>query len=165
MDFRIEKLKEEHWDRVRQIYLEGIASGHATFETDAPPWEQWNVSHLTHSRFVASADGTVTGWAALSPVSNRCVYGGVAEVSVYIGRDHRGCGIGRTLLDALVRSSEQNGIWTLQAGVFPENEGSVRLHLACGFREVGRRDRIGKMNDAWRDTLLLERRSTVVGVD
>jgi phosphinothricin acetyltransferase len=165
MDFRIEQLKEEHWDRVRQIYLEGIASGHATFETDAPPWEQWNASHLTHSRFVANAGGTVTGWAALSPVSNRCVYGGMAEVSVYIGWDYRGYGIGRTLLDALISSSEQNGTWTLQAGVFPENEGSVRLHLACGFREVGRRERIGKMNGVWRDTLLLERRSRVVGVD
>jgi L-amino acid N-acyltransferase YncA len=165
MDCRIEQMREAHWEQVRDIYLEGIATGHATFETSAPVWERWNVAHLPHSRLVAVAGGVVKGWAALSAVSDRCVYGGVAEVSVYVGRDARGAGVGRALLEALVESSERQGVWTLQAGVFPENGASVALHEACGFRQVGRRERIGRMNGVWRDTVLLERRSKLVGVD
>lgn len=164
-DFTIQEMTKAHWQEVRGIYLEGVATGDATFETEAPAWERWDASHLPHSRLVAVATGgEVKGWAALSRVSDRCVYGGVAEVSVYVGARHRGGGVGRALLEALARSSEANGVWTLQAGVFPENAASVRLHEACGFRVVGRRERIGKLNGAWRDTLLLERRSRVAGV-
>ena len=152
------------WLQVRRIFLEGIATGHATFETDAPSWEKWNDAHLAFARLVARAGSDVKGWAALSPVSTRRVYAGVAETSVYVGRDSRGQGIGRALLAALIQAAESNGTWTLQAGVFPENRGSVKLHQTLGFREVGRRERIGKLNGIWRDTLLLERRSAIVGV-
>lgn len=165
MNFVIEEMREADWEQVRLIYLEGIATGDATFETEAPAWEMWTQGHLPHSRLVARSLGGIKGWAALSPVSNRCVYGGVAEVSVYVAARHRGEGLGRALLEALVNSSERNGIWTLQAGIFPENTSSLLLHMRCGFREVGRRERIGKMNGVWRDTLLLERRSKIVGVD
>jgi len=153
------------WEQVKQIYLEGIATGNATFETAAPSWEQWDAAHLPFARLVARRQGSLIAWAALSPVSQRCVYGGVAEVSVYVSASSRRSGVGRKLLQALIDESEQNGIWTLQAGMFPENTGSLALHQSCGFREVGRRQRIGKMNGIWRDTILLERRSTVVGVD
>jgi phosphinothricin acetyltransferase len=159
----ISPLLTEHWPQVRAIYLEGIATGDATFETGAPDWDAWNEGHLKHSRVVALRESTVLGWAALSGVSDRCVYGGVAEVSVYVGASHRGQGVGRRLLEALVAESEKNGIWTLQAGIFPENTGSVAIHERCGFRQVGRREKLGKMNGRWRDVLLLERRSPVVG--
>lgn len=169
LNYSIEPLLERHWEQVRAVYLEGIATGEATFETDAPEWERWDASHLAHSRLVALAGGAVPeavlGWAALSRVSDRCVYGGVAEVSVYVGERARGAGVGRALLDALVESSERQGIWTLQAGVFPENGASLALHERCGFRQVGRRERIGRMRGVWRDTLLLERRSRVVGAE
>ena len=165
MSFVIEPMREEDWEQVRAIYLEGIATGDATFETSAPTWESWNASHLADSRFVAHSDNVIKGWAALSPVSSRCVYAGVAEVSVYVGERERGGGVGRALLEALIEASEAAGIWTLQAGVFPENVGSIRLHECCGFREVGRRERIGKMNGIWRDIVLLERRSKDVGTD
>lgn len=165
MNYVIADMKAEDWEEVRSIYLEGIATGHATFETGAPDWEKWDAGHLPKMRLVArDGAGEMLGWAALSPVSDRCVYGGVAEVSVYVGARGRGRGVGRALLDALIEASERNGIWTLQAGVFPENTASVKLHLSCGFREVGRRERIGKMHGVWRDTLLLERRSRSVGV-
>jgi len=165
MSFVIDEMNDVDWEPVCLIYLEGIATGNATFENEAPTWEKWNAGHLSHSRLVARASDVIKGWAALSPVSNRCVYGGVADVSVYVGKEHRGEGVGRALLEALVGASERNGIWTLQAGIFPENTSSVALHKRCGFREVGFRERIGKMNNVWRDTLLLERRSQVVGVD
>lgn len=164
-DYSIEPMSGRHWEQVRAIYLEGIATGQATFETAAPDWERWDASHLPHSRLVAVAGEEVKGWAALSRVSDRCVYGGVAEVSVYVAASARGSGVGRALLEALVESSERHGIWTLQAGVFPENAASVALHERCGFRRVGRRERIGRMDGLWRDTLLLERRSKVVGTD
>lgn len=151
----------EDWVAVASIYAEGIATGNATFETDPPPWEAWNAGHLDYCRLTALADGHLAGWAALSPISGRCVYAGVAEVSVYVGRDFRGHGIGRRLLSELVTCSERNGIWTLQAGVFPENEASLRLHAACGFRAVGRRERIGRLAGIWRDVILLERRSPI----
>lgn len=163
MKYVIDSMKADDWERVRSIYIEGIATGQATFETDAPTWKKWDTNHLQHARLVARDGNGILGWAALSPVSSRCAYGGVAEVSVYVGEKGRGQGIGRALLESLIEESERNGIWMLQAGVFPENTASVNLHLRCGFREVGRRERIGKMNGIWRDTLLLERRSKSVG--
>ena len=158
-------LTAAHWPMVHAIYEEGIATGNATFTTEAPAWDAWDNSHLAHSRLVAHNEaGPLLGWAALSPVSNRCVYGGVGEVSVYVGTAARGRGVGRQLLAALITESEANGIWTLQAGIFPENIASVRIHTEADFREVGRRERIGQHHGVWRDTLLLERRSAVVGV-
>lgn len=153
------------WEPVRAIYLEGIATGHATFETTAPSREQWDAAHLPFARLVAHDQKQLVGWAAISPVSQRCVYGGVGEVSVYVAEAARGQGVGRKLLQGLIDESERNGIWTLQAGIFPENTGSLAIHRSCGFREVGRRERIGKMNGVWRDTILLERRSPVVGTE
>jgi phosphinothricin acetyltransferase len=151
------------WPAVRAIYAEGIATNQATFETAAPDWNRWNETHLQVPRLVAVSANTVIGWAALSPVSARAVYAGVAEVSVYVSAQGRGQGIGTTLLERLIEASEANNIWTLQASIFPENRASIELHKKCGFREVGRRERIGKMHNAWRDTILLERRSNVAG--
>lgn len=157
-------LKDIHYSAVKDIYLQGIATRNATFQTEAPSWEEWDNGHLNHSRIIAVDDqDTVMGWAALSAVSSRCVYAGVAEVSVYIGADHRGKGIGNRLMQNLIKSSEQNNIWTLQAGIFPENTASLQLHQNNGFRIIGKREKIGKMGDTWRDTVLLERRSTVIG--
>ena len=147
------------WEQVRAIYLEGIRSGHSTFETEAPSWEKWDEGHHQFARLVMRDGKPILGWAALSPVSKRHVYRGVAEVTVYVSESARGQGIGRVLLEALVHESEQNGIWTLQASIFPENVASVQLHLRCGFREVGRRERIAMLKGVWRDTLLFERRS------
>ncbi|MBV9957853.1 MAG: N-acetyltransferase [Acidobacteria bacterium] len=165
MSFVIDRMNAEDWEQVRVVYLEGIATGHATFETQAPAWEEWDARHLPYSRLVARDGETIKGWAALSPVSSRHVYAGVAEISVYVGANHRGEGVGKALLDALISDSENNGIWSLQAGIFPENSRSITMHKQCGFREVGKRERIGKMNGVWRDTVLLERRSKVVGAD
>jgi L-amino acid N-acyltransferase YncA len=164
MDLVIDRMRPEDWDDVVRIYLEGIATGQATFETVAPSREGWESAHLPGGGLVARAGGAVAGWAALSPTSARRVYSGVAEVTVYVAAALRGKGIGRELLGRLVALSEELGIWTLQAAVFPENEASLRLHTSLGFREVGRRKRIGKMNGVWRDVLLLERRSESVGV-
>lgn len=144
--------------------MEGIATGQATFQQEAPEWEQWDKGHLPHSRIVTTKEGAVTGWAALSPVSARPVYRGVAEVSVYIGEHHRGNGLGYQLLQELVLQSEQNGIWTLQASIFPENAASVHIHEKCGFRLMGCREKIGQQNGVWRDTVIMERRSKVVGI-
>ena len=152
------------WPRVRQIYLEGIATRNATFETEAPPWEKWDRGHLPNCRFVAHDRIDVLGWAALAPVSSRRVYAGVTEVSVYVATMAQSKGVGRALLAALIESAEAAGIWTLQAGIFPENVASVHLHKSLGFREVGRRENIGKMGDRWRDVMLLERRSKVAGI-
>jgi L-amino acid N-acyltransferase YncA len=160
----IEKMLTEHWDEVRKIYLEGIATGNATFQKEAPIWEVWNQSHLTDCRIIAHSHGQVTGWAALSPVSNRCVYTGVAEVSVYVSQAKVNSGVGSSLLKRLIELSEDCGIWTLQSGIFPENLPSLHLHLKHGFREVGRRERIGKMDGMWRDVVLVERRSEKTGI-
>jgi L-amino acid N-acyltransferase YncA len=162
---RIDPMVPADWPAVREIYLEGIATGHATFETQAPSWEGWNASHSPGARLIARRGETVSGWAALSPVSSRQVYAGVAEVSVYVAESQRGVGLGRQLLEALIAASEANGIWSLQAVMFPENAGSVAMHRRCGFREVGRRERIGRLNRVWRDTILLERRSRQIGVN
>ena len=159
-------LMREHWDDVRRIHAEGIDTGVATFETEpASDWEKWLEEHLEHCRLVAIHEGRVAGWAALSPVSDRCVYAGVAEVSVYIGADARGMGVGSKLMQHLIEESEEQGIWTLQAGVFPENEPSIAVHERFGFRVVGRRERLGKLEGHWQDVLMLERRSDRVGVD
>jgi L-amino acid N-acyltransferase YncA len=177
MDFPIMPMPPDLWAAVREIYRQGIATGNATFETELPEWEKWDSNHRKDCRLVGlepfEKDGefviplekvTVIGWAALSPVSGRAVYRGVAEVSVYIAAAARGRGVGKALLRALVNESERNGIWTLQAGIFPENLASVSLHKSCGFREVGVKRRIGKLGDVWRDVVLLERRSASVGV-
>ena len=150
------------WGAVRAIYVEGIATGNATFETAPPEWDRWDAAHLAACRLVAKVEGEILGWAALSPVSSRKVYAGVAEVSVYVGEKARGQGVGRALLQSLIEHSECNGIWTLQAGIFPENTASIALHQKAGFRVVGRRERIGCLNGQWRDVLLLERRSKTV---
>ncbi len=152
-------------DTVLAIYRAGIATGDATFETDAPDWAVWDKGHLVDHRYVATdpADGRVLGWVALSAVSDRCVYAGVAELSVYVHPDARGRGVGTAPLAAVVESAEHAGVWTLQAGIFPENTASVALHERAGFRVVGRRERLGRHHGVWRDVLLLERRSPVVG--
>lgn len=161
----INEMRPDDWEAVRTVYAEGIATGQATFETETPSWEAWNASHLPCARLVARSDETIVGWAALSPGSSRKAYAGVAEVSVYVAQSHRGAGFGRQLLEALILDSEENGIWSLQAVMFPENAGSLGLHRRCGFREVGRREHIGKLNGGWRDTILLERRSQRIGID
>jgi phosphinothricin acetyltransferase len=143
---------------VLDIYEEGLATKLATFETTVPTWEEWDVTYLRSPRFVATA-GVMTGWAALSPASSRSVYRGVAENSVYVGETHRGQGVGKALLAALVSASEDLGYSTLQASMFPENENSIKLHQAFGFRIIGRREQIAQLDGVWRDTLLMERRS------
>lgn len=160
---RVRAMTREDWDRVAEIYGAGLATGNATFETEVPSWEAWDREHLASCRLVAERDGRVVGWAALAPVSERCVYGGVGEVSVYVDEAARGAGTGLRLLRALIGASEEAGLWTLQAGVFPENEASVRIHEKAGFRLVGRRERLGRLDGRWRDVLLLERRSDSVG--
>jgi phosphinothricin acetyltransferase len=152
------------WPAVRAIYEEGIATGDATFQRHAPTWEEWDAGHLREGRLIAERTSLIVGWAALSGVSSRCVYAGVAEVSIYVAAAARGGGIGRCLLEALVAESERAGIWTLQAGIFPENLPSLTVHERCGFRRVGRREKLGQMDGRWRDVLLLERRSRSVGV-
>ena len=161
----IAALTPADWDDVRRIYVEGIATGNATLETEAPSWEKWDRGHRGDARFVAREEHRVVGWAALSRVSERCVYEGVAEVSVYVASDARGRGVGRRLLEELVRASEDAGVWTLQAGIFPENAASIALHERCGFRVVGTRQRLGRLRGRWRDVALLERRSPRVGAE
>ncbi|MBL8155329.1 MAG: N-acetyltransferase [Anaerolineae bacterium] len=164
MEITIQPMRPDHWESVREIYLEGIATRNATFETEAPSWQTWDEKHLKDCRLVALARNEVCGWVALSPVSSRCVYAGVGEHSIYVAARSRGQGVGRKLLDILISSSEHAGFWTLQTSIFPENTASLALHKACGFREVGRRERIGQLEGLWRDTILLERRSSVVGI-
>ncbi|HYJ88530.1 MAG TPA: GNAT family N-acetyltransferase [Pyrinomonadaceae bacterium] len=163
---QIRPLFREDWDRVLAIYLEGMATGLATFETAAPTWEKWDSAHHNFARLVAvsNEDGQLAGWAALSPVSSRAVYSGVAEVSVYVGNEFRRQGVGGMLLDTLIEQSESNSIWTLQASIFPENNASIALHVNRGFREIGTRERVAKLNGIWRNTVLLERRSQIVGL-
>jgi phosphinothricin acetyltransferase len=157
-------MTSEDWPRVLAIYEEGIATRNATFESEAPSWEQWDSGHLPSCRFAARANDVLIGWAALSPVSRRRCYRGVAEASVYVSESARGQGVGRRLLDSLVTESEARGIWTLQGATFPENAASLRLQESCGFRVVGRRERIAQMDGVWRDTILTERRSSKAGL-
>jgi len=161
----IEPMRAEDWNAVRSIYEEGIATGNSTFEQEAPSWERWDSGHLPSCRLVARAGADVLGWAALSPVSSRCVYAGVADVSIYVAARARNQKVGSQLLAALVVASESTGIWTLQAGIFPENKSSLELHKRFGFRTVGTRECLGCMNGRWRDVVLMERRSRVVGVE
>lgn len=163
MRLQIEPMQEADWPSVRAIYLNGIATRLATYETQVPDWQTWNANHRPDCRLVARSDDQVLGWAALTPVSGRCVYAGVAEVSVYVASSAWGRGIGKALLQALVEASEEAGIWTLQAGIFPENEASIALHKSCGFRVVGMRERLGQLDGVWRDVMFLERRSQRVG--
>lgn len=163
---RIEPMRPEGWPEVRAIFEDGIASGDATFETAAPEWPEWDAAHRPDCRLVARLGDRVVAWAALSPVSERCAYEGVAEMSIYVAADARGRGIGRQLLNALVQASEAAGVWTLQAGIFPENTASLRLAEGAGFGLVGVRQRLGQGSDGrWRDVSLLERRSSVVGTN
>lgn len=160
-------LENSDWEAAREIYRQGLNTGQATFETEPPTFIDWDHGHLPFGRIAAVLllDGSLIGWTALSAVSKRKAYSGVAEVSVYVSEKLRGKGVGRALLQSLIKESERNGIWTLQASIFPENEASLRLHQNLGFRTVGRRQRISRLNGVWRDTLILERRSNVIGVD
>jgi L-amino acid N-acyltransferase YncA len=164
LDISIKAMTDADWKSVAQIYRQGIETGNATFEQEVPSWEVWNCNHLKSCRIVALSGNTIVGWAALSPVSSRCVYAGVAEVSVYVSTYYQGMKIGRQLLEKLIADSEKENLWTLQAGIFPENIASIRLHESLGFRLVGKREKIGMMNGRWRDTILLERRSKKTGV-
>ena len=164
MNYVIAKMKDNDWLEVKSIYEEGIATGDATFETKSPGWEKWDESHLPDCRLVAKSGNKIAGWVALSPVSSRCVYKGVAEVSLYVKDSSRGQGVGKMLLKAAIEESERIGIWTLQSGTFPENTASIALQNSCGFREVGVREKIGCMDGRWRDVILMERRSMVSGV-
>jgi phosphinothricin acetyltransferase len=170
MEYVTDYMKPEDWQQVRSIYLEGIGTGNSTFEADAPDWKKWDSVHIREHRLVVKEHDTVLAWAALSPVSTRCVYSGVAELSLYVAAGQRGKGIGSTLLAALIISTEKAGLWTLQGGIFPENTSSLRLVRTHGFKEIGRREKIGKMTygdlaGTWRDVILVERRSTVAGID
>lgn len=164
MNFRIETMIPDDWPAVRAIYEQGMATGLGTFETEAPSWERWNAARLPHSRLVARNDAVI-GWAALSPVSRRTCYAGVAEVGIYVAETVRGRGVGRALLEAVIASSEEHGIWTLQGATIAENAASLALQQRCGFRIVGRRERIAKRDGMWRDTILTERRSARVGLE
>ncbi|HKC28059.1 MAG TPA: GNAT family N-acetyltransferase [Jatrophihabitans sp.] len=162
---RVVPMSEQHADAVLAIYQAGIDEGNATFETSAPQWEEFDRTKLPEHRFVAlGPGGSVLGWVAAVPVSDRCVYAGVVEHSIYVSPTARGRGVGKALLDALITSTEAAGIWTIQSGIFPENEASEALHRAAGFRVVGRRERIGQHHGAWRDVVLIERRSTTAGL-
>lgn len=152
------------WEAVASIYTDGIATGFATFETSVPSYEAWNETHMQSCRIVATQNETILGWAALSAVSSRCVYGGVAEVSIYIKKDSRGMGVGKFLMKNLITESEQIGLWTLQSGIFPENEGSIELHKKVGFRYIGKRERVGKLHGIWKDNILFEKRSKTIGI-
>jgi L-amino acid N-acyltransferase YncA len=154
----VRPMRDEDWPAVRTIYLQGIASGNATFETEAPTFERWSASHLPAHRFVAVRGEDVVGWAALAPISDRCAYAGVVENSVYVAEDARGDHIGRRLLETLIAHADTAAIWTIQTGIFPENVASVQLHLRCGFRIVGTRERLGQLHGRWRDVLMVERR-------
>jgi L-amino acid N-acyltransferase YncA len=162
-DLIFRRIDVNDWADVSEIYRQGIASGNATFQYEVPSLDEWDATHLKSCRIVAVVDGIIAGWAALSPVSGRCVYAGVAEVSIYISMIHRGQKTGTKLLENLIYESETAGIWTLQAGIFPENLASLKMHYNQGFRRVGFREKIGQMNGIWRDTILLERRSKIVG--
>jgi phosphinothricin acetyltransferase len=167
LEYLIKPLEESQWEGASEIYRQGLMTGQATFETAVPDFNHWDASHLSFGRIaaVSRSEQRLIGWAALSPVSKRPAYAGVAEVSVYVSENARGKGVGHALLQALIGEAEQNGIWTLQASIFPENEASLRLHESLGFRVIGKRERISQLKGVWRDTLLLERRSTVVGTE
>ncbi|PIB36984.1 phosphinothricin acetyltransferase [Reichenbachiella sp. 5M10] len=160
---KIELITESNYPQVAQIYQEGIDTGIATFEQEAPNWDRWDAAHLSWSGIVLSDAGEMLGWAALTPVSDRCVYSGVAEVSVYVSTSARGRGVGTLLLRELITRSEHHGIWTLQAGIMRANLASIQLHERCGFRRIGYREKIGQLDGVWHDNIILERRSKTIG--
>ncbi|MDG2193325.1 MAG: GNAT family N-acetyltransferase [Polaribacter sp.] len=159
----IQTLQEEHWTEVSQIFKDGIATKNATFEINVPNWTAWNEEHFQHSRFVAVQNNVVVGWVAISPVSKRDVYKGVAEISVYVSLQAQGKGVANALMEKVIQASEKNKIWTLYASIFPENEVSMYLHKKHEFRFIGKRERIAQQEGVWRDTFLFERRSEKVG--
>ncbi len=161
---KIRKMSKNDWQSVSTIYGDGIATGYATFEKDIPSYETWDKTHMDNCRLVVEKDNIILGWAALSPVSSRCVYGGVAEVSVYVVKNNRGLGVGKMLMEKLIEESETEGVWTLQSGIFPENLDSIKLHEKVGFRYIGKKERIGQLDGVWKDNLLFEKRSDKVGV-
>ncbi|MBT8298390.1 MAG: GNAT family N-acetyltransferase [Maribacter sp.] len=161
----LREMQHTDWDSIASIYAEGIATGFATFKTRIPTYEDWDKAHLNTCRIVVADNKTILGWAALSPVSSRCVYGGVAEVSLYVAKNHFRKGVGKMLMQKLITESEKEGYWTLQAGIFPENKGSIALHKKVGFRYIGKRERVGKLEGIWKDNLLFERRSDTVGIN
>lgn len=163
--FQIRDMQPRDWEEIRQIYLEGLATGQASFETEAPSWEQWDQGHHPFARLVTCAEGRVVAWAALAPVSHRKCYAGVAEVSLYVAASCRGRGVGKQLLQAIIEASERKGIWSLTSSAFPENRASIALQLACEFRVVGRREQIARHYGVWRDTIITERRSKTVGIE
>lgn len=166
MNYTIEEMKKSDWEEVAKIYFEGINTGIATFQNSIPTFEEWDNGHVVSCRLVARSEEKVLGFAALSPTSSRAVYSGVAEVSIYIGENYRGLGIGQSLLLNLIRLSEENNFWTLQSGIIRENAASIELHKKCGFREIGIREKVAKMdNGVWHDTVLMERRSKIVGIN
>ena len=158
-------ITKEHFPAIAEIYQQGIDTGFATFETSVPSWETWNESKLPHSRFLAMEDNVTLGWIALSKVSSRCVYEGVAELSVYVSENHRKKGVGKFLLENLIKDSENHGIWTFQSGILTENEATIALHQSLGFRIIGYREKIGKLNGVWKDNLIMKKRSKIVGID
>jgi len=160
----IKNITQDNFHQVAEIYRQGIATGFATFQNDIPTWEDWDKSHASYCQFAAYLHDEMVGWAALTPVSSRCVYAGVAEVSIYINSSFRGKGIGYELLQYLIAESEKAGIWTLQSGIFPQNIGSIALHEKCGFRQIGYREKIGQKNGVWTDNIIMEKRSKTVGV-
>ncbi|SEM42859.1 phosphinothricin acetyltransferase [Chryseobacterium taichungense] len=161
----IRSITKDNFPEAVEIYKQGLATNIATFQNDPPEWEDWDKAHLDFCRISIYDNDTMLGWTSLTPVSSRCVYAGVAEVSVYVAQDARGKGIGKILLNELITQSEENGIWTLQSGIFAENEASINLHKKCGFRLVGFREKIGKKNGVWKDNVLMERRSKNIGID
>ena len=166
MNYTIEEMKASDWEEVSQIYLEGINTGIATFQNSIPNFEDWNNGHIKSCRLVAKSEGKILGFAALTPTSSRPVYSGVAEVSIYIGENHRGLGLGHALMTNIIKLSEENNFWTLQSGIIRENTASIELHKKCGFREIGFREKVAKMdNGIWHDTVLMEHRSKVVCVN
>jgi len=165
MDITFRVMTATDWTSVAEIYKQGIETGNATFQQAIPTWEDWNNGHVSSCRIVVEVDNEVAGWAALSAVSSRPVYAGVAEVSVYVGSKYRGLQLGTKLLDKMITESESQGFWTLQAGIFPENKASIAIHKKSGFREIGYREKVAKMNTIWRNTVLMERRSTVAGIE
>lgn len=166
MNFSIVEMENNHWNSVAAIYLEGINTKIATFQTEVPTWKEWDNSHLSICRLVAKSEDEIMGWVELSPTSSRCVYKGVAEVSLYISEKYRSKGIGTELLKSVISLSEKNNIWTLQSGIIKANKESIKLHEKCGFRQLGIRERVGKMHDGtWHDVVLMERRSKIVGID
>jgi phosphinothricin acetyltransferase len=166
MEYAIEEMKSSYWEQIKNIYLEGIKTGTATFQTEVPNWASWDKGHLTTCRLVARSVNGILGWVALSPTSSRECYKGVVEVSIYVGEKYKGQGIGTTLLTNLIEQSEKNGIWTLYCAIIRENTASIAMHKKCGFKEIGIREKIAKMsNGEWHDVVLMERRSRTVGIN